>query len=168
MGKTEIQLKYIKGINNMKIERAKFSDLEEILKLQYLAYQSEAELVNNFSIQPLTETLEELAEEFKNGLIYKAVDKNEQIIGSVRGYIQDNTLFIGKLMVHPSLRGRGIGTELLVYIENDNKGLRKELFTSDKSTRNLKLYERNGYCRFKIKAVSKDLNFIYLEKAASV
>ena len=148
----------------MIINRAERTDLEKILKLQYLAYQSEAELVNNFLIQPLTETYEELIEEYEHGVIYKATDDNGQIIGSVRGYTQGGTLFIGKLIVHPSLQGRGIGTNLLACIEKDYQGLRKELYTSDKSSRNLVLYERNGYSRFKIESVSKDLNFIYLEK----
>lgn len=151
----------------MKIIRAERKDLEEILNLQYLAYQSEAKLLNNFMIQPLTETLEELIAEYTHGNIYKATDEKGQIIGSVRGYTQDGTLYIGKLIVHPSLQGRGIGTKLLERIENDYKRFRKELFTSDKSVRNLSLYERKGYSRFKIQSISKDLNFIYLEKNAA-
>lgn len=147
-----------------RIERANLNDLEDILKLQYLAYQSEAKLLNNFTIQPLTQTLEELVQEFQNGIIYKAVNDQEQIIGSVRGTVKDGTLLIGKLIVHPDSQGNGIGTELLKYIENNHKELRKELFTSDKSIRNLSLYEHNGYTRFKIEAINKDLNFIFLEK----
>lgn len=150
----------------MQIMRADRNDLEEILKLQYLAYQSEAQLVNDFNIQPLTQTLEELMDEYEKGVIYKAVDDKEQIIGSVRGYVRDGTIHIGKLMVHPGFQGRGIGTSLLKHIENEHKGLRKELFTSDKSIRNIKLYERNGYKRFKEEAVSENLRFVYLEKAA--
>ncbi|WP_207706834.1 GNAT family N-acetyltransferase [Thermoclostridium caenicola] len=152
----------------MQIMRADRNDLEEILKLQYLAYQSEAQLVNDFNIQPLTQTLEELMDEYEKGVIYKAVDDKEQIIGSVRGYVRDGTIHIGKLMVHPNFqgRGRGIGTSLLRHIENEHKGLRKELFTSDRSIRNIKLYERNGYKRFKEEAVSENLRFVYLEKAA--
>jgi len=146
--------------------RADRNDLEEILKLQYLAYQSEAQLVNDFNIQPLTQTLEELMDEYEKGVIYKAVDDKEQIIGSVRGYVRDGTIHIGKLMVHPNFQGRGIGTSLLRHIENEHKGLRKELFTSDRSIRNIKLYERNGYKRFKEEAVSENLRFVYLEKAA--
>lgn len=150
----------------MQIMRADRNDLEEILKLQYLAYQSEAQLVNDFNIQPLTQTLEELMDEYEKGVIYKAVDDKEQIIGSVRGYVRDGTIHIGKLMVHPNFQGRGIGTSLLRHIENEHKGLRKELFTSDRSIRNIKLYERNGYKRFKEEAVSENLRFVYLEKAA--
>jgi GNAT superfamily N-acetyltransferase len=67
----------------------------------------------------------------------------------------------------PEIQGKGIGTKLLEYIENDHKSLRKELFTSDKSIRNIRLYERCGYTPFKAKPVSDDLNMIYLEKDAA-
>jgi Predicted acetyltransferase len=146
------------------IERANSSNLEEILKLQYLAYQSEAKLLNNFMIQPLTQTLEELVHEFQNGIIYKAENDEQKIIGSVRGTVKSGTLLIGKLIVHPNFQGMGIGTKLLKYIEEEHKELRKELYTSDKSIRNLNLYEHNGYTRFKTEAVNKDLSFIFLEK----
>ena len=48
----------------MIIENADFKDLKEILELQYLAYQSEAMLNNNFSIPPLLQTLEEVRKEY--------------------------------------------------------------------------------------------------------
>jgi hypothetical protein len=41
----------------IKIEKAQLQDLELILQLQYTAYQSEAELVGDYTIQPLTQTL---------------------------------------------------------------------------------------------------------------
>lgn len=148
----------------MVICKAEIKDLEEILRLQYLAYQSEAELLNDCNIQPLTQTLEELIAEFKRGVIYKAVDENGRIIGSVRGYVQDGTLHIGKLMVHPGFQGRGIGTSLLKTIENEYKPLRKELFTSSQSLRNLRLYEKCGYSRFKQETMSDNYSFVYLEK----
>lgn len=46
----------------MKIIRAVKEDLQEILDLQYLAYQSEAKLLNNYNIPPLNQALEELTE----------------------------------------------------------------------------------------------------------
>ena len=42
------------------ITKAEKNDLEEILKLQYLAYQSEAALFGNKDIPPLKQTLEEV------------------------------------------------------------------------------------------------------------
>ena len=40
------------------ITKALYSDLEEILALQKLAYQSEAELYDDYTIPPLTQSLE--------------------------------------------------------------------------------------------------------------
>ena len=147
-----------------RIERANETDLNEILNLQRLAYQSEAILLNNFSIPPLLQTLEEVQQEFAHGVILKAVIDG-QIIGSIRGYIQDGTLHIGKLIVHTDFRGRGIGTHLLQAIEDACPDCRYELFTSAKSEKNIRLYERQGYCRFAEQQVNPELRFIYLEKA---
>ncbi len=139
-------------------------ELKEILKLQYAAYRSEAELLGDFNIQPLTETLDELRLEYLNGKVYKAVSEDGAIIGSVRCYIKNRTLHIGKLMVLPEYRRRGIGSALLRFIEEDNAGLRKELYTSDRSVNNLKLYECSGYVRFRTVPVSEKYNLVYLEK----
>ena len=147
----------------LQIEQASKTDLSEILNLQRLAYQSEAILLNNFSIPPLLQTLEEVQQEFSNGIFLKAVTDG-QIIGSVRGYIKDRTLNIGKLIVHPDFRGRGIGTQLLQAIEDACPDCRYELFTSAKSEKNIRLYERQGYRRFAKKQTSAELCFVYLEK----
>ena len=58
------------------IVKAKYKDLQEILNLQYLAYQSEAELFGSKDIPPLKQTLDEVIEEFNNGIILKLTDEN--------------------------------------------------------------------------------------------
>ena len=121
----------------MNIEKAEREDLQEILDLQYLAYQSEARLLNNMDIPPLKQTLEEVCNEYKKGIILKALDEKGKIIGSVRGWLEDETVYIGKLMVHPQYQGKGIGTKLLLRIESEFSGYRYELFTSTKSKRNI-------------------------------
>ena len=97
----------------MIITKATKEDLSEILQLQYLSYQSEAKLLNNFDIPPLKQTLQEVQNEYDNGTRLKVLDDNNRIIGSVRGYIENGTLYIGKLFVHPFWQGKGIGTKLL-------------------------------------------------------
>lgn len=72
----------------MIITKATKEDLSEILQLQYLSYQSEAKLLNNFDIPPLKQTLQEVQNEYDNGTILKVLDDNNRIIGSVRGYIE--------------------------------------------------------------------------------
>ncbi len=57
----------------MKVEIANVDDLNEILQLQVRAYQSEAEIYNDYSIEPLIETPLELQEHFKHKTFLKAV-----------------------------------------------------------------------------------------------
>ena len=146
------------------IKKAQKEDLEKILELQYLAYQSEAKLFGNMDIPPLKQTIEEVYDEFHKGIILKAVDEEGLIIGSVRTYQENGTVYIGKLMVHPKMQKKGIGTKLLLEIENVYPNQRYELFTSTKSINNIRLYEKLGYKIFKEEAVSQDLIFVYMRK----
>ena len=152
----------------MEITKADFKDLPLILNLQKLAYLSEAKLLNNYSIQPLTQTVQELENEFENHVILKLVeDKNFEIIGSVRAYEEKGRVYIGKLMVHPDYQNKGFGTNLLNTIETFFKNKSFELFTSSKSEKNLQLYKKNGYKEFKREKISEGLEIIYLEKSSA-
>ncbi len=146
------------------IEKACKEDLAEILKLQYIAYQSEAELFKTTDIPPLKQTLEEVLQEFQRGIILKATNENGKIIGSVRAYSKNKTAYIGKLMVHPDFQKRGIGSLLLSEIEKHYPDFRYELFTSTRIISNIRLYQKLGYKIFKEEAVSEELKFVYMEK----
>lgn len=152
----------------MRITKAEKDDLPAILDLQRLAYRSEARLLGNFNIPPLLQTLEDMREEYRCGVFLKATDEDGRIVGSVRGFAWEGTLFVGKLMVRPDCQRQGLGSRLLLELEKTCPQPRLELFTSDRSAGNIRLYERNGYVRFKEKAVSPDLTFVYLEKRLSV
>ena len=146
------------------IKRAEKEDVEEILALQYLAYQSEAELLKNPDIPPLTQTLDDASAEYDKGIFLKAVDSFGKIIGSARWFEEDGTVYIGKLMVLPEMQGRGIGSALLDAVEKMQPAKRYELFTSNKSEQNIELYEKHGYERFKEKSINYVLKLVYLEK----
>lgn len=148
----------------MIIENALISDLEEILALQKLAYLSEAEICNDFSIPPLLQTIEDIKSEYAYKTFLKAVDSGK-IIGSVRANLQDGTCYIGKLIVHPDYQNRGIGTALMNSIENCFKGCKRyELFTGKKSIKNIYLYNKLGYRIFKEEKISEKLTLVSLEK----
>ncbi len=147
----------------MTILKAVQDDLQEILALQYLAYQSEAALFGNKDIPPLKETIEELTEEFNKGTILKLVEDGK-IIGSVRAYAKNGTAYIGKLMVHPDHRCKGYGTLLLNEIEKCFPDCRFELFTSTRSEDNIRLYQKLGYLIYDRKEITDELVFVYLEK----
>lgn len=148
----------------MKISTASLEDMSDILRLQYISYQSEAELFGSRDIPPLKQTLGEITDEYSSGIILKMTDDNNKIIGSVRAVERNGTVFIGKLMVHPDFRGNGYGTRLLTEIEQYFPGKRYELFTSTRSVNNIRLYQRMGYAIFEQKAVNDELEFVYMEK----
>ncbi len=152
----------------MRILKAQPEDLGVILALQYRAYRSEARLLNDDKIPPLMQTLGDVEKEYREGIVLKAVDEVGVIIGSVRAREEGDTLHIGKLMVLPEKQGRGIGTQLLVVIEKSCPKPRYELFTSNISIRNLKLYEGLGYRRFREEQVTPELKFVYMEKTVKV
>ena len=147
-----------------KIIKAEYGDLKQILELQYLAYQSEAALFGSKDIPPLKETLDELQEQYKNGIVLKLITDDGTIIGSVRAYEKDGTAYIGKLMVHPDHRCHGFGSSLLTEIEKYFPGKRYELFTSTRSVDNIRLYEKMGYVIFDRKQIDEELVFVYMEK----
>ena len=148
----------------MSIEQATIDDVGEILALQKLAYVSEAEIYDDFTIQPLHQTLEEIEAEFADQCFLKFC-ADGRIAGSVRAYASKGTCFIGKLVVHPECRNQGIGTRLLEEIENAfDQVERYELFTGHRSEKNLHLYRKHGYKIFKRQRLTEDLTLVYMEK----
>ena len=146
------------------IEAAWSNDAPAILDLQKLAYQSEALIYGDFSLPPLTETLEDLRAEFVRKLVLKIV-VNGTLAGSVRGWQDEDTAYLERLMVHPASQGRGLGTMLVCRFEASfPKARRIELFTGDRSKLNLKLCAGLGYRQYKQEPVRPGLTLIYLEK----
>lgn len=148
----------------MIILRAEKGDLQKIIDLQYIAYQSEVRLFKNQDIPPLKQTLADVEKEYQKGIVLKALDDDKTIIGSVRAFCDNGTVYIGKLMVHPSKQGHGIGTKLLIEMEKQYPKQRYELFTSTKSEKNIVLYQKLGYKIFDEKQATEELRFVYMEK----
>jgi len=148
----------------IKISLVELTDLDKILELQKEAYFQEAEIYNDLNIQPLTQNYKSLKLEWQKGIVIKA-EKNGQIIGSVRAELVDNICKIGKLIVKPDFQNQGIGKRLMIEIEKlfDNCST-FELFTGDKSEKNLKLYRKLGYKDCKTEQIDNNLKLIYLQK----
>ena len=148
----------------MIIERAAVSDVEEILALQKLAYRSEAEIYNDFNIPPMLQTLESIEKDFKNQFFIKVL-VDGRIIGSVRAYAKGGTCYIGRLIVYPDFQNQGIGTKLMNEIEKIfNLCQRFELFTGDRSEKNIYLYQKLGYKIFKTAKITDQTTIVYLGK----
>lgn len=124
-------------------------------------------LLGTDDIPPLTQTLEEVSDEFEKEVVLKATIDGK-IVGSVRVLSDNRTCYIGKLIVSPEHQGKGYGTGLLAEIEKICQHQRYELFTSDKSSGNIRLYERAGYRPFHEQQIKQGLRFVYLEKLSQV
>lgn len=148
----------------MLIEIAHVKDAQVILDLQRLAYQSEAAIWNDYTIPPLVQSLEEMEQDFYKQTVLKATIDGK-IIGSVRGYVRDGTCYIGRLIVHPDCQNQGFGTQLMRAIEDHFAGAnRYELFTGEKSERNIYLYQKLGYQIFRSEQLNDRVTLVYLEK----
>ncbi len=152
-------------MQNLIINCATAADAPAIHALQQAAYQSEAELYQDWSIPPLTQTLAELQQEIATITVLIASQDN-RLVGSVRAVLrEDNSVAIGRLIVDPALQGQGIGSCLMAAIEAAfPTASRFELFTGSLSLRNINLYERLGYAVFASKQLSPQVELVFMEK----
>lgn len=146
---------------------ATLKDAESILALQKLAYKQEAELHNDFDIPPLTQSLDELLTDFEHKTVLK-VELDGQLVASGQVSLENGCAFIGRMAVKPEYQGKGIGSRLMAALESVfPNATRFELFTGEKSQRNLDMYERRGYVRTHSKYLGKT-RVIFLSKTRPV
>ncbi|MFI2609072.1 GNAT family N-acetyltransferase [Kitasatospora sp. NPDC018619] len=153
------------------ISAAEAEDAEQILKLQYLGYQPEAELYGDWAIGPLTQSLESLRAELSEQHVLVA-RLGDEVVGTVRGRVgEDGVARIGSLVVHPRMQRHGLGGRLLDALERrmaqDGPVRAYRLSTGHRSLGNLRLYARQGYRQTGVEQVNSRLSFVHLEKPAA-
>lgn len=167
------------SLDTILYQKAEEKDAPEILALQKIAYQSEAELYGDNSVPELEQTLEELRKDFANGpsgtaasqdkpspekVVLKAV-VNGKIIGSIRGQCENGTARLRQLIVHPYFQRRGIGQQLVVAGEEAFPSAKRfEVFTGSKSERNIRQFRKLGYQEFKTEQATPAITWIYMQK----
>ncbi|MER7801923.1 GNAT family N-acetyltransferase [Streptomyces parvulus] len=152
------------------ISAASARDAEQIFRLQYLCFQSEAALYGNYRIDPLVQTLDSVRDEVAGDCVFVA-RLGHEVVGAVRGRVsEDGAAAIGKLCVHPRLQGHGIGARLLRAAEAalaDERGAKRfRLHTGHRSESGLRLYRRVGYRTVGTAEGADGVPMIVLEKPA--
>lgn len=152
------------------ISAATEQDAEQIFRLQYLCFQSEAALYGNYRIDPLVQSLDSVRGEVTEDCVFVA-RLGEEVVGSVRGSVTgDGAASIGKLCVHPRLQGHGIGARLLRAAEaalaGERGATRFRLHTGHRSESSLRLYRRVGYQAVGTSQGEDGVPMIVLEKPA--
>ncbi|MBN2352070.1 MAG: GNAT family N-acetyltransferase [Spirochaetales bacterium] len=145
----------------MTIEKAGRSDLPAILELQKLCYREVGERYGDFSIPPLTQTVEGMKDDFIRGPILK-ITLDSRIIGSTRAYEDNGAVYIGRVIVHPDYQNQGFGKILMRAVEElFPQAKRFELFTGCRDEKSIHFYGSLGYRKFK---EEPERNLIFLEK----
>ncbi|KLJ04412.1 GNAT family N-acetyltransferase [Streptomyces albidoflavus] len=151
------------------VAAAQESDAEQIFRLQYLCFQSEAERYGNYRIEALVEPLDSVRASVGRDCVFVA-RLGDEVVGAVTGTVgEDGTARIGKLCVHPRLQRHGLGARLLLAVERalttERGASLLRLHTGHRSDLNLRLYRRAGYAAVGDTTVD-GVQQIVLEKAA--
>ena len=153
------------GIDRLVYERAELQDIPEILALQRVTYQSEAEIYGDDSLPALQQTLAEMEGDFAQWTFVKAVI-NGKIVGAVRCHRDGAMGYIRRCIVHPYFRRRGIARRLITEAERTfpPEVTCFETLTGHKSRRNIAMCEKHGYRIFKTEPFLPSIEWVYLQK----
>jgi GNAT superfamily N-acetyltransferase len=144
---------------------------EEVLKLQHLAYQVEADLIKDNTIPYLTQGLSDLMRA-ESEIFYAAIDNSGKIIGGLSFKIANNgVLDVHRFMVHPAHFRQGVASSLLDHAR-DKYFLRKIIAqTGINNHPAIAFYNNRGVpwvCDIKVNSVVElatfEVNFMTLEE----
>lgn len=143
-------------------------DIGEVLTLQRAAYVTEAQLYGDSFLPPLTQTYDELALELAASIAVKAT-RGHRILGAARARIDGTILRVGRLTVAPDAQRHGIGSRLLVKLEQLAPATIETftLFTGHLSEANIRLYQRLGYTETRRERLKPGVVLVHLDKPAS-
>lgn len=118
--------------------------LEQLWRLQHIAYRLEAERIGFHQIPPLMDTLDTLracGEQF-----YGRVDEEAEIIGAVAVEEGTDSICISRMMVHPDCFKQGIASSLMEYVLKEyNKVPLKVVSTGALNLPAVSLYQKYGF-----------------------
>ena len=134
------------GGTGVVVATATTADAAEILTLQLACWVTEALANQTLDIPPLHEELSDVETWLGEWTVF-TVRSAGRLVGGVRGRLDGEVWHIGRLMVAPDLRGRGLGRWLLEHVEAvaPPEAARFALVTGAGSESNLRRYHRAGY-----------------------
>ena len=148
----------------MKIEIATIDDVPELMTLHDKAFFAIAAEVNWLDAPGLKESLEQARKDFPKYTTLKKLSDEGKIVGSVRGRVEDGSLYISRLMVLPECQGKGYGKILFREIQKITPHDRAWLFTCGEVERTVSFYEREGFRTFHTEHFENNHTWISMEK----
>jgi GNAT superfamily N-acetyltransferase len=134
----------------------------EVLNLQKLSYRVEAEIINYDDIPPLGETINDIIDSIET---YLAFYEGDEIAGVLTYEIDEDSLTICKMMVHPNHFKKGIASMLLNHIfKLDVMARRIKVSTGAKNTPAIQLYIKYGFIEVDDIKINENLSIKLFEK----
>ena len=130
----------------IEVRIANRNDAPIICQITQEAFESSRSLLNP-PAGALSETLEELHKVIADGAAVIALLDNKPA-GACRMIIFEDHVYCGRLAVFPSMQGKGVGTAILNFLEQEARNRRLpevRLATRDVLTSNVEYYQRLGY-----------------------
>jgi len=139
------------GDADLEVRIATRADAGELLTLQLACWVREAQDNPGVEIPALLEGLADV-EAWITACTTFVVRAGPRLVGAVRGRLVGDAWDVGRLMVAPDLRGRGLGRWLLAHVEAAAPpgATRLTLVTGAGSASNLRMYKRAGYRRDRV------------------
>jgi tRNA (guanine37-N1)-methyltransferase len=136
------------GEDDLDVRLATPADAGELLTLQLACWVPEALANDSLEVPALQEDLDAVRAWLPEWTTF-VVHAGPRLVGAVRCRLEGEVWDIGRLMVAPDLRGRGLGRWLLEHAEQAAPpgATRVSLFTGARSAANLRMYRRAGYRR---------------------
>lgn len=136
----------VAGIQDAEVRTATPSDAGELLTLQLACWVREAQANETLDIPPLREDLAAVQAWLGTWTTF-VVRSGSRLVAAVRGRLEGDTWEVGRLMVAPDLRGRGLGRWLLGHVESAAPAVarRVSLVTGARSEANLRMCKKAGY-----------------------
>lgn len=143
---------------------AVYEDIPELYNLQKIAFESEAEMIGSRKVPTLQETREDFTNDFANWNVLKLVNNSNLIVGAIRYKKDNDKIEMGRLMVHPDYRKKGLAQLLLNAVDKLFPIEVKELYTCTKSWINIALYKKMGYVFHQEFTENDGLTYVYMRK----
>jgi ribosomal protein S18 acetylase RimI-like enzyme len=135
---------------------------EILLKLQIPSYMVEAKLINFYDIPPLKDTVETLQ---NCGEEFFGYYKDNDLCGAIAYKMEEKTLDIHRLIVHPNHFRKGIANQLLSFIEEQVEGIDTIIVsTGSENKPAVEFYLNRGFSIEKFVQVNEQLSLTCFEK----
>ncbi|MDO5712193.1 MAG: tRNA (guanosine(37)-N1)-methyltransferase TrmD [Micrococcales bacterium] len=137
----------VEEVPDLELRPAVPADAPELLVLQRCCWLDEGRIADSWTIPPLVEDLDDVRRALARWSTWVVRDAAGRLVGSVRARAHEGLWEVGRLMVAPDLRRRGLGRRLLAHAEAlaPVSVTSIALITGAASTANQRRYRRAGY-----------------------